>query len=193
MYSELWPPSFFSFIYLFANVFITGDIRYPTVAFSISRQQTFAIGPTTTDPRTGEILDADISFAQEWVAAFSGDLTRVEMKTGTMHHRRRTEEEGVDDSEMNEQEDTLTVMRRRMLAKMHETTQKKSDTTTHQSFHHHNCQHHQLHASGTMTAASMRGVHRARARRLAAGEFLSPTIRRRSTFISWHSPPPLSH
>ena len=43
-----------------------GDLRYSSVSWSVSRHSTYAIGPHTFDPRTGQILDADIMFAQEW-------------------------------------------------------------------------------------------------------------------------------
>lgn len=40
-----------------------GDIRYPTLRWNVSDQAGYgAIGPSVVDPRTGEILDADILF-----------------------------------------------------------------------------------------------------------------------------------
>jgi hypothetical protein len=51
-----------------------GDIRYATISFAISRNYVFSVGPSVSDPRSGEILDADIGFAQEWVKAFTGEI-----------------------------------------------------------------------------------------------------------------------
>lgn len=38
-----------------------GDLRYSSISWSVSTHSTYAVGPHTFDPRTGEILDADIS------------------------------------------------------------------------------------------------------------------------------------
>ena len=51
-----------------------GDIRYSSISQSISRDKTYSVGPSTVDPRSGEILDADISFAQEWVKAWTTEI-----------------------------------------------------------------------------------------------------------------------
>lgn len=51
-----------------------GDIRYATISFAISREYVFSVGPSISDPRSGEIIDADIGFAQEWVKAFTSEL-----------------------------------------------------------------------------------------------------------------------
>ena len=48
-----------------------GDIRYPTLRWNTSDQPGYgAIGPSTVDPRTGEILDADILFEASMVQGF---------------------------------------------------------------------------------------------------------------------------
>ena len=60
----------------FPEDYDSGDIRYASVSFAISRDYVFSVGPSVTDPRTGEILDADIGFSQEWVHAFSGSIGR---------------------------------------------------------------------------------------------------------------------
>ncbi|KAL1499291.1 hypothetical protein AB1Y20_011499 [Prymnesium parvum] len=44
-----------------------GDVRYSSITWAPSVSSTYAIGPHTVDPRTGEILDADIMFAHSWV------------------------------------------------------------------------------------------------------------------------------
>lgn len=48
-----------------------GDIRYATLRWNVSDQPGYgAIGPSTVDPRTGEILDADILFEANIVLGF---------------------------------------------------------------------------------------------------------------------------
>lgn len=50
------------------------DIRYPTLRWSTSDQPAYgAIGPSIVDPRTGEILDADILFEAQMVRGFKRD------------------------------------------------------------------------------------------------------------------------
>jgi len=43
------------------------DIRYSTVRWTAAHQMGYAIGPSQTDPRTGEILNADILISSEFV------------------------------------------------------------------------------------------------------------------------------
>jgi hypothetical protein len=54
------------------------DIRYSTVRWTAAHQMGYAIGPSQTDPRTGEILNADIllssSFVSGWQQTY-GQLT----------------------------------------------------------------------------------------------------------------------
>eukprot|EP00949_MAST-11_sp_MAST-11-sp1_P004844 g4844.t1 len=50
----------------------SADIRYSSIRMGIMVNGATAIGPTTVDPRTGEILDADISFPESWVSVFAG-------------------------------------------------------------------------------------------------------------------------
>ncbi len=51
------------------------DIRYSTVQWTAAHQMGYAIGPSQTDPRTGEILNADIlissSFVSGWQETYS--------------------------------------------------------------------------------------------------------------------------
>ena len=51
------------------------DIRYSTVQWTAAHQMGYAIGPSQTDPRTGEILNADIlissSFVSGWQQTYS--------------------------------------------------------------------------------------------------------------------------
>ena len=43
------------------------DVRYPSISWAVSMDAVYAIGPHTVDPRTGEIIDANIMFSHQWV------------------------------------------------------------------------------------------------------------------------------
>jgi hypothetical protein len=47
-----------------------GDMRFASISWAISTERVYAVGPHTFDPRSGEILDADIMFAHSWVDAW---------------------------------------------------------------------------------------------------------------------------
>ena len=63
------------------------DIRYSTVRWTAAHQMGYAIGPSQTDPRTGEILNADIlissSFVRGWQQSYS-QLTPGASKNGEL-------------------------------------------------------------------------------------------------------------
>src|SRR6058998_133685 len=48
------------------------DARYSTVRWMADNDAIYAIGPSDVDPRTGEILNADILFTASWIQAFQG-------------------------------------------------------------------------------------------------------------------------
>ena len=47
--------------------YAAADTRYSSISWAVSTDSTYAVGPHMYDPRTGEILDADIMFAHSWV------------------------------------------------------------------------------------------------------------------------------
>src|SRR2546428_13554262 len=49
------------------------DARYSTVRWMANNAVTYAIGPSDVDPRTGEILNADILIAASWIQAWQGE------------------------------------------------------------------------------------------------------------------------
>jgi len=49
------------------------DIRYSTVQWTASHQMGYAIGPSQADPRTGELLNADILISSEFVRSWQED------------------------------------------------------------------------------------------------------------------------
>ena len=52
------------------------DARYSTVRWTATNGAVYAIGPTNVDPRTGEILNADILISAAWVQRWSGQSDR---------------------------------------------------------------------------------------------------------------------
>jgi hypothetical protein len=52
------------------------DARYSTVRWTANNGAVYAIGPTNVDPRTGEILNADILISAGWVQRWSGQSGR---------------------------------------------------------------------------------------------------------------------
>ena len=50
------------------------DMRYSTISWSVSTEQVFAIGPSTVDPRSGEVLNSDIVFAHGWVHSWLSQI-----------------------------------------------------------------------------------------------------------------------
>ena len=53
------------------------DARYSTVRWMANYFSTYAIGPSDVDPRTGEILNADILIAAGWIQAFQGEYRNI--------------------------------------------------------------------------------------------------------------------
>jgi hypothetical protein len=54
-----------------------GDMRYSTVRWTAANRMGYAIGPSTTDPRTGEILNADILISSEFVRGWQNEYDRL--------------------------------------------------------------------------------------------------------------------
>jgi hypothetical protein len=52
------------------------DARYSTVRWTATNGTVYAIGPTNVDPRTGEILNADILISAAWIQRWSGQSDR---------------------------------------------------------------------------------------------------------------------
>ena len=53
------------------------DARYSTVRWTANNRAVYAIGPTNVDPRTGEILNADILISAAWIQSWRGRVGRV--------------------------------------------------------------------------------------------------------------------
>ena len=66
------------------------DIRYSTVRWTAAHQMGYAIGPSQTDPRTGEILNADVlissSFVRGWQDSYSQITPGPNADTETTAH-----------------------------------------------------------------------------------------------------------
>jgi len=59
------------------------DIRYSTVRWTAAHQMGYAIGPSQTDPRTGEILNADILISSEFVRGWKQTYENLMPETET--------------------------------------------------------------------------------------------------------------
>lgn len=53
------------------------DARYSSISWAVDTEETYALGPSNVDPRTGEILNSDIVFTQGWIKAWLGDVERT--------------------------------------------------------------------------------------------------------------------
>jgi uncharacterized protein DUF4953/uncharacterized protein DUF5117 len=49
------------------------DARYSTVRWTATNRAVYAIGPTNVDPRTGEILNADVLISAAWIQTWRGE------------------------------------------------------------------------------------------------------------------------
>ncbi len=53
------------------------DARYSTVRWTATHGAVYAIGPSNVDPRTGEILNADILISASWIQAWRGEAVQL--------------------------------------------------------------------------------------------------------------------
>ena len=58
------------------------DIRYSTVRWTAAHQMGYAIGPSQTDPRTGEILNADILISSSFVRGWQNTYSQLTPEAG---------------------------------------------------------------------------------------------------------------
>jgi hypothetical protein len=49
------------------------DARYSTVRWTATNRTVYAVGPTNVDPRTGEILNADVLVSAAWIQTWRGE------------------------------------------------------------------------------------------------------------------------
>ncbi len=55
----------------------SGDVRYSTIRWIVTTDATFAQGPSSVDPTTGQIFNADIRFAEGMTRMFRREMTEV--------------------------------------------------------------------------------------------------------------------
>jgi hypothetical protein len=55
------------------SVYSAADARYSTVRWTATNASVYAVGPTNVDPRTGEILNADILISAAWIQTWRGE------------------------------------------------------------------------------------------------------------------------
>lgn len=68
------------------------DIRYSTVRWSAAHSMGYAIGPSQVDPRTGEILNADILISSTFVTGYKNDWEQLAGPEGMLSRFERTDE-----------------------------------------------------------------------------------------------------
>ena len=49
------------------------DARYSTVRWTATNRSVYAVGPSNVDPRTGEILNADVLVSAAWIQTWRGE------------------------------------------------------------------------------------------------------------------------
>ncbi len=49
------------------------DARYSTVRWTATNRSVYAVGPTNVDPRTGEVLNADVLVSASWIQTWRGE------------------------------------------------------------------------------------------------------------------------
>jgi hypothetical protein len=49
------------------------DARYSTIRWTVTNRSVYAVGPTNVDPRTGEILNADVLVSAQWIQTWRGE------------------------------------------------------------------------------------------------------------------------
>lgn len=54
------------------SIYSAADARYSTVRWTATNRSVYAVGPTNVDPRTGEILNADILISAAWIQTWRG-------------------------------------------------------------------------------------------------------------------------
>lgn len=64
--------------------YAAGDMRYNSISWAPSLGPTYALGPSDVDPRTGEILNADIVFTHGWVRAWLHDYREFVGEVSTL-------------------------------------------------------------------------------------------------------------
>eukprot|EP00475_Leptophrys_vorax_P044565 TRINITY_DN8986_c0_g1_i1.p1 TRINITY_DN8986_c0_g1~~TRINITY_DN8986_c0_g1_i1.p1 ORF type:complete len:631 (+),score=159.01 TRINITY_DN8986_c0_g1_i1:832-2724(+) len=55
----------------FPSDYSAADARYNSISWAFSKGYTFALGPSHVDPRSGEILNADIVFTHSWFKSYA--------------------------------------------------------------------------------------------------------------------------
>jgi hypothetical protein len=55
------------------SIYSAADARYSTVRWTATNRSVYAVGPTNVDPRTGEILNADILISAAWIQTWRGE------------------------------------------------------------------------------------------------------------------------
>jgi hypothetical protein len=60
------------------------DARYSTVRWTATNQSVYAVGPSNVDPRTGEILNADVLVSAAWIQRWRGQSGQYGATAGSL-------------------------------------------------------------------------------------------------------------
>lgn len=69
-----------------------GDVRFNTISWAIAPENVFALGPSTVDPRSGEILKSNIVFTAGWLKSWLQTFETLDPSSEISRSRRLTED-----------------------------------------------------------------------------------------------------
>jgi Domain of unknown function (DUF5117) len=72
-----------------SNQYDAADIRFNSITWSVDLEETFALGPSTIDPRTGEILRSNIVFTSGWLLSWLQSFEALGSTTAATKPTRR--------------------------------------------------------------------------------------------------------
>jgi len=73
-----------------------GDVRFNTISWAIDTDSVFALGPSTVDPRSGEILKSNIVFTNGWLKSWLNVFETLDPATQIEANGRRALSEDTD-------------------------------------------------------------------------------------------------
>ena len=66
------------------SAYSAADARYSTIRWTATNRSVYAVGPTNVDPRTGEILNADILVSAAWIQTWRGESREYTAPTASV-------------------------------------------------------------------------------------------------------------
>jgi Met-zincin/Domain of unknown function (DUF5117) len=143
-----------------------GDIRFSSISWGIDATSTFALGPSNVDPRSGEIINADIVFTHGWIRSYLRSFEQIGATTTTasVNVQGMLERVTASSAGLNTPlEPTNHVLRQHFATVRNESraaAHKHGHAHVHSgpsSFHHRHCQHHRT--AQDATSAQLLALH----------------------------------